>query len=57
MEVILVVVGIFALVVVSSIIGARRGTPMAFDSRDLDTERARMHAQQHINHHDAGGGG
>jgi hypothetical protein len=53
--VILVVVGVFVLIVLSSIIGARRGTPMAFDSSDPDTERSRMHAQQHINHHDGSG--
>ena len=41
MVVILIVVGIILAVVVASVIGARRGTPMAFEAVDTDTERAR----------------
>ena len=41
MVVVLIVVGIILAVVVASIVGARRGTPMAFEAVDPDTERAR----------------
>ena len=41
MVVILIVVSIALAVVLASIIGARRGTPMAFEAVDLDVEQAR----------------
>ena len=41
MVVVLIVLGVIALIVVASIVGARRGTPMAFDAVDTTDEQAR----------------
>ena len=44
MAVVLILVGVAVLIVVCSIVGARRGTPMAFEPVDRETERAHAEA-------------
>ena len=41
MTVIVVILGFVVLIVVASVVGARRGTPMAFEPDDVDVERGR----------------
>jgi hypothetical protein len=45
MAVVLILVGVLVLVGVSSIIGARRNTPMAFEPTDPNIERAHAEAR------------
>ena len=47
MVVLLIVLGVIALIVVASIVGARRGTPMAFEARHSDDEVARAAGRAH----------
>lgn len=45
MLVVLIIVGVVAAIVVASIVGARRGTPMAFEASDPTEEQARAAAR------------
>lgn len=43
MIVVAVLAGVFLLIVVGSVIGARRGTSQSFVASDSETDRARIH--------------
>ena len=45
MAVVLILVGVVVLIALSSVIGARRGTPMAFEPTDPEVERAHAEAR------------
>ena len=45
MAVVLILLGMLVLVVVASVVGARRNTPMAFEPTDPNVERAHVEAR------------